>query len=278
MVPQLVRSPRARRRLRPLVWLLAAVAVVALATRLLPDGRNLEPVAAPQDVSASPAPPAPVEKRVPLRPADRRAIDSALDRFVPLAVDRRDPAAAYDLVTPSLKAGTTRAEWATGTIPVQPLPVQGKRFHQWTLSYSYPDHVGLELLLKPRREGDIGAIAFAVDFRRKQGRWLVDSFIPAAVFSGGGAPPRISAVPDFGATGGTRSPSSGRLSPIWFLVPAFLLGLGFVVPIGYAIRSWIAGRRAVRAYEASREDARALPPLPAPTRTRMAMARGGRNR
>jgi hypothetical protein len=263
-----------------LVLLLAALGVLALATRLLPGGRELEPVAAPGDVAAAPAP-APVERQnVRLRPRDRRAIDSALDRFVPAAVARRDPEAAFDLVTPSLKAGSTRAEWATGTIPVQPFPAQGQRFHHWTLSYSYPNHVGLELLLKPkqRKNAEIGAIAFAVDFRKQQGRWLVDSFIRAAVFAGAGAPPRISAVPDFGPTGGTRSPESGRLRPIWFLVPAFLLGLGFAFLIGHAIRSWIAGRRAVRAYEAGRQDARALPPLPGPTRTRIAMARGGRNR
>jgi hypothetical protein len=281
MVLRLLTSPRARRRGAALVSAIAAVAALALASRLLPDGRELD------DAAAQPAAPfaaqqpaqAPAEpRRVPLRPADRRAIDRALDRFVPAAVSRRDPALAYELVTPALRAGTTRAEWSTGTIPVQPFPARGRRFHHWTLSYSHPNHVGLELLLKPKREGDLGAIAFAVDVKKLRGRWLVDSFIPAAVFSGGGAPPRISAVPDFGATGGTRSPGSGRLRPVWFLVPGAILSLALVILLGYGVSTWLRGRRVVRAYEAEPSDARKLPPLPAPTRSRIALARAGRNR
>jgi hypothetical protein len=253
------------------------VAVLTAASRLLPDGKDdLGDVSAPPAAAvAEPVAAATPPKRVPLRRADRQAIDRALDRFVPAAVKRENPALAYELVTPALRAGTTRAEWATGTIPVQPFPARGKRFHHWTVSYSYPNHVGLELLLEPTRKNEIGAIAFAVDVKRLRGRWLVDSFIPAAVFAGAGAPPRISAVPDFGPTGGTRTPGSSRLRAVWLLVPGAILSLALVILIVYGLSTWLRGRRAVRAYEAERPHARSLPPLPNPTRSRIALARTG---
>ena len=272
MVPK---SPRARRRAAIAGAAVAAVAALAGAVQLLPGGKKLpDVVAAPAGEVAPPPPPPP---RVALARADRRAIDRVLDRFVPAAVRRADPAGAYDMVTPALRAGSTRTDWATGTIPVQPFPAAGNRFRHWTLSYSYPNHVGLELLLRPKRETEIGAIAFAVDLKRLRGRWLVDSFIPAAVFSGAGAPPRISAVPDFGPTGGTRSPGSGRLGLAWFLVPAAIFVLALAALIAHAASGWLRGRRAVRAYEAERGVGRTLPPLPAPARARVSFAREGRD-
>jgi hypothetical protein len=273
MVPKLRTSPRARRRALKAAAALAVIAATAGLTQLLPGGKQLSSPAAPAPAAAvAPQPSSVLPKNVPLRPADRRAIDRALDRFVPAAVRRSDPALAYDLVTPALRAGSTRAEWATGTIPVQPFPAQGSRFHHWTLSYSHPNHVGLELLLKPTHEAEIGGIAFAVDLKRMRGRWLVDSFIPAAVFSGAGEPPRISAVPDFGPTAGASSPGSRRLDPVWILVPASLLVLSLVVLLGYGVATWIRGRRVLR------DSPRALPPLPQPTRDRIAVAQAGRDR
>jgi hypothetical protein len=276
MVPNL-RSPRARRRAAAALSVVTGLAALGLASRVLPEGRaDLRNTAAPstEPVARTAAQPKPV----PLSRADRRAIDRALDRFVPAAVKREDPALAFDLVTPAMRAGTTRSEWATGTLPVQPFPARGERFHHWTLSYSHRNYVGLELLLEPTKKAEIGAIAFAVDVKRVRGRWLVDTFIPAAVFAGAGAPPRISAVPDFGPTAATSTPGNRRLEPIWLLVPGAILSLGLVILIAYGLSSWLRGRRAVRAYESVRPDARRLPALPAPTRTRIALARPGRNR
>ena len=249
-----------------------ALAAAAGLAQLLPGGKDLAGPSPAPAAAVAPQPPPAQPKEVPLRPADRRAIDRALDRFVPAAVRRDDPALAYELVTPALRTGSTRAEWATGTIPVQPFPARGDRFHYWTLSYSYPNHVGLELLLKPTREAGIGGIAFAVDLKRLRGRWLVDSFIPAAVFAGAGEPPRISAVPDFGPTAGASSPGSRRLDPVWILLPASLLVLSLVVLLAYAVATWLRGRRVLGS------SPRTLPPLPRPTRDRIAVARAGRDR
>ena len=269
MVYALRTSPRARRRALAIAASVLPLAGLLALTALLPGGKELRERAAPvAAASVQPPPPPPPPRTVPLARADRRAIDRVLDRFVPAAVARRDPGLAYDLVTPDLRAGSTRAEWATGTIPVQPLAVTGRRFRHWTLSYSHPGHVGLELLLKPAREGDVGAIAYAVDLKRMGGRWLVDSFIPAAVFSGAGAPPRISAVPDFGPTAAATSPGAQRLGSVWLLLPASLLLLSLVVLVAYAIATWLRERRALA------RSPRSLPPLPEPTRARIAVGRG----
>lgn len=48
-------------------------------------------------------------KQVSLSAADRHAILRTLDLFVPAAVRRENPLAAYDLVTPTMRKGTTRA-------------------------------------------------------------------------------------------------------------------------------------------------------------------------
>jgi hypothetical protein len=274
MVP---RSPKTRRRLVRALGLALVVAVVATVVAALPD-RHPTPQRAQVAPAAPAQPPPAAPKPVALPKRDRKAIDRALDRFVPAAVDRADPARAYDLVTPALRAGTTRRDWATGSIPVQPFPARGRSFHHWTLSYSYRNHVGLELLLAPRRGADVGPIAFAVDFRRIGNRWLVDSFIPAAVFAAPGKPPRITAVPDFGPATGTSTTGRARLSTVWLLLPAALLSLIVIVPLGFALVHWRRGRRAVRAYEAGLDNPRGLPPLPAPARSRVALERSGRGR
>lgn len=121
-------------------------------------------------------------RQVPLSQADRRAIDALLDRFVPSAVERRHPAAAWPLVTPAMRAGTTLREWARGEVPVVAYPARGRRFHNWVLQYSYRDVVGLELGLEPRPGAKVGAAAFQVELKRRRGVWLVDSIYLRAIY------------------------------------------------------------------------------------------------
>jgi hypothetical protein len=42
--------------------------------------------------------------------------------FIHEAVLRENPGASWDLVTPQMRSGSTRAQWATGNIPVTPFP------------------------------------------------------------------------------------------------------------------------------------------------------------
>ena len=139
-----------------------------------------------------------VRRQVSVSVADRRAIDRLLDRFVPDAVGRRDPGAAYALATPALRAGSTAADWRRGQLPVQPLPVRDTTFGGWVPSYSFADEVNFDLLVHARRGGAVGAISYTVDVKRVHGHWLVDSFVPAALFAPEGAVRRIISHVDYG--------------------------------------------------------------------------------
>jgi len=56
---------------------------------------------------------------VPLDPKARAVAEA----FVATAVARKDLAKSWELASPELRGDLTRADWLTGTIPVQPYPV-----------------------------------------------------------------------------------------------------------------------------------------------------------
>jgi len=193
-------------------------------------------------------------QRVRLSPTDRRAILQTLDRFVPAAVRRENPAAAYDLATPSMRQGTTRAQWARGRIPVYPYPARGAQFSGWGSLESYRNAVSLDLYLQPQAgHADIGPIVAGVALKRINGRWLVDSFYPKQVFGSVASPP-LTPVATVAAKAPELSATKGRLSPLWFVVPGVMLGLFVVVGLAFVFASLFRNRRAVRRIKL--EDAR----------------------
>jgi hypothetical protein len=254
-------SARTRRRLRIAGVVLGAALGIWAWSELQP---------APKRISAEPTEPgAPKvvgrERQVPLRAADRREIDRLLDAFVPAAVERRDPTGAYRLATPQLRRSATRQEWRRGEIPVYPYPASER--HDWTLNFSLPTYVSLDLFVQPREGADIGPIAFTVELRRERGRpWLVDSFFPTAMFPKpevGGQP---LAQPDLSPANvkGTSQTGKARLSPAFFLIPFVLLGLVLAIPIVMLVRDKLRESRAERIYALT--PRRTMPPLPKPYR------------
>ena len=188
---------------------------------------------------------APVEqKQVRVTAAERAAVDATLDRFVPAAMGRRDPGVAYDLSTPALRQGMTRAQWQHGAIPVYPLVPRGTEFHGWRLNYNFRGDVDLDLLLQPKAGSGGQPISYRIEVKRIGGRWLVDSATPVAVFGSH----RITATPDFGPGAAVGPGGKSRLSPVWFLVPAAIVGLFLAIPLGILMRDWRRGRRAMREY------------------------------
>src|SRR5262245_17952481 len=81
--------------------------------------------------------------------ADRAEINRVVDRFVVLALKRRDPGAAWSLASQNLRAGSTRKDWERGEVPALPYPARGKHFHTWSLAYAQPKLVGIDLLVRP---------------------------------------------------------------------------------------------------------------------------------
>lgn len=249
-------TPRARRRLLWLAALGIAGAVAAVVVAVLPSSKG--GFKGPR--SGGPVQIVRPRKQVPPSARDRAEINALLDRFVPAAVERRDPAAAYDLVTATLSAGTTRAQWRTGQIPVSPYDAGGTRFHGWIVITSYPGDITLDLTLQPRNPND-GPASFTVYLKRVRGRWLVDEFYRRAGYEPATAPtpPRSATV---AAPNRHRSSSRGRLGPIWFLVPLGLLSLIVIVPLIIFGKGWLDDKRVARKYR--EELSKELPPLPRP--------------
>jgi hypothetical protein len=247
----LLGSPRARRRLG---WAggtaLAAAAAVAVVV-LLPEGRRIGPTAA--DVAVRPPLPT-VERHVKteLTPAMRAEINETLARFIRAAVEREDPALAWELSGPSLRAGWTLQDWKRGQIPVFPFePRHEERRHMRKL-YAYEDKVGFDIILQPRRR-DQGAMAVTVDVVRQRGRWLVDTWTTAALFTPPEGRQWVTGVVDYSAGGFTdksykgKSPiGESRIDPTWLLAPVALIGLVLLVPAGLGVAA-LRRRRRLRA-------------------------------
>jgi hypothetical protein len=174
--------------------------------------------------------------------ADRAAIDRTIDAFVATAVRHRNVAAAYDLVTPAFRGGMTRAEWAKGDIPVYPYPARGTSWHGWTVDYVLKNDVAFELVLQPRRGSKADPISFSGEVKKRGGRWLVDSFYPAAIYVTKES--RVIGPRDFAPGGVANDAGESRLGPIWFAVPAAIGGLIVLVPIAFALRGWYHRRKA----------------------------------
>jgi hypothetical protein len=202
---------------------------------------------------------APAQAAYRLKPADKRAIDATLDRFVPAAVQRHDLAAAYDLVTPAMRTGISRRAWAHGTTNVMAYPARGTRFHGWTVDLAQPGYAMVDLLLQPRRHAHQGPMIFTVELRRIHGRWLVASFIPSASFAGAEKTGSMQAFADYGPLA-SKNPKPKHVNRLYLIAPALVMLLIVALPASILLRSWRRNRRAERAF--GKPLPRELPPLP----------------
>ena len=240
-------SYRWRRRF---AWIGAAIALaigIVVAAFALPkdSGRhyNLEPTGteAAQTVAN-------VVKQVRLTAAERRAVNRTVVAFVRSGVTRKDSAAAWDLVTPAMRAGVSRKQWNGGELPVLPYPATIPDNPTWNVLTSYPGDLTIDLLVQPRRGSNRGPIAFAVELKKAKQRWLVDSMVPEQGFA-----PTPSG--DKSAKGGgEEEPVSSRASGNrWlFIVPGSLLALIVLVPLVFLLNNWRKHRAIERRYRAER--------------------------
>jgi hypothetical protein len=195
-----------------------------------------------------------------LTPADRKAISASIDTFVNHAVKRQDVAASYDVVAPELKAGMTRKEWAKGDIPAYPYPARGLS-HGWTILYVTRDEVAVNLILRPKPGVRMRGILFNLYLRPAHGKWLIDSFMPAATINtelfGGAA--RVTSVRDFSPGAQSGGPHGKPLvSSVVAYIPFAVLALVLLALAGAL--TWGAMRY--------RPRAGSLPPFPGTRRTR----------
>jgi hypothetical protein len=172
--------------------------------------------------------------------ADRAAINRTLDAFVATAVRRHDVAKSYNLMTPQERGGMTRAQWAKGDIPVYPYPARGTSWHGWVLDYALKNEVAFELVLEPQRGHKLDPISFSASVKRIHGRWLVDSFYPAATFMT--SEHRVIGPRDFAAPSMVSAAGNSRLGAVWILVPASVGFLGVVALIGFLVVNFLRSR------------------------------------
>jgi hypothetical protein len=172
---------------------------------------------------------------------EREAIDRTLDRFVNTAVKRQNVDSAWNLVTPELRAGVSRSAWDKGNLPVYPYPALGTTFHGWTVDFASANEVDFELMIGKSKTD---SIQFTGTMKKLQGRWLVDSFNPAATFSGSGT---VVGTHDFTArSGGGGGTGTARLGSTWIAVPAALIGGGILLALGFFVFVWLRNRMAYR--------------------------------
>ena len=114
--------------------------------------------------------------------AEQRQVRAVAVRFIQSAVYRKHVADSFALTTRELHQGLSRADWATGTIPVVPYPANAVDDVRWRLDYSYADEVGLKVAFypKPRSGVDRQIFEIALQNHGKGGtpHWLVSYWAP----------------------------------------------------------------------------------------------------
>jgi len=182
-----------------------------------------------------------------LRHQDEVLALAVASRFLHTAVARRDVDRSWNLVSVEFRSGFTRKQWDSGDLPVVPYPV-GKT--TVSLEYSDTEGVGYLLAISPTRGSHQAPASFEIGLHPmgsgRHRRWVVDSWQPVnggvATASGGGTG---------NASGNTTSSSQAEGKPaegkIWLLVPAGLLSLIVLIPLGIVSVTWIRARRARRA-------------------------------
>jgi len=165
-------SPRNQRRL----VIAAAIVLVAGIAAFAVSRLGNTPEAAPVDRS----PNAPVKdvskvpKTVKLEPGAR----SAAQQFILTAVARKNLKAAYALAGPQIREGQSLKEWLTGNIAVVPYPVGSLKYSTIKIDYSYPDEAALEVAMIPKPGSKVKSLIFYMDLIKRQGHWLVNSWVP----------------------------------------------------------------------------------------------------
>jgi hypothetical protein len=257
---QLLASPRRRRRVaRVAVFLAVAGAAAFGITRLtLNQGVHEKEVFQPGKPAVAGS-----QKPVRLTKADRSEIGRTLVAFVRDGVAQGNLGSAYDLVTPAYRGGTTRSQWRKGQAPLYVYPAVTRGISgNWRVDYAYRGQVGVALMLSSTRPKKVGQVIVHAELRRRRGNWLVDNFAPVATFTPIGVGRQHETGPaDYagGSPADTRA-DQAALSPLWIVVPASVIALFLLVPLGFVIASRLRDRRAARAFEALHP--KTLPPLP----------------
>ena len=247
-------SPRRRRRLRWLVVPLVIAPLVFLGVHYsTPED---EGGATGPEVAALPEP-----KASPFTRSEQRAVRPVLKEWITSAVAREGVARSWDIAGPSLKQDATREQWNRGEIPVSPYPAGKKGLGDWSyVSYSYPNTVGLEVVVFPKPGSGQTAITADVELVKPHGKWLVDYWLPRPFRGGPGLTKKQARAAERKVakslaqtrrlkTTEINVDDRSRVSKVWWAVPIGLLSLIVIAPLSIGIVLWFRNRRAMREFE-----------------------------
>jgi hypothetical protein len=180
--------------------------------------------------------------------AERRAVRAVAVRFIESAVYRKNVADSFAITTSGLRQGASRAEWATGTIPIVPYPAKAVQTVRWRVDYSYADEVGLKVAFYPkpasRADRQIFDIALQNHGTAAAPHWLVSYWAPSGGVQLSRADPRARSI--------EATPPKAALGAIWLVVPIGIIVGGLVGVVAVVIvRGRIRRARAMRLYRSS---------------------------
>jgi hypothetical protein len=167
-----LQSPRFQRRFLIFASLVLAAGVIAIIAVKLGNNGDAKPInrspdAPVKDVSKVPT-------TVKLEPAVRRAAGD----FILTAVARKNLRKAYGLAGPQIKQGQSLKDWMTGNIAVVPYPVGSLDKATIKVDYSYANEAALEVALIPDKGANVKSLIFYMDLIKRNGKWLVNSWVP----------------------------------------------------------------------------------------------------
>ena len=180
-------------------------------------------------------------KPIRLTTRTRRQLDATVDDFVRSAVLRRDLPHSWELASPALRIGVSRRQWLRGQLPVYPYPADPQRT-EWDVDYADEEEVALNVTLVPRKGSREAPEVFGASLApvgRGPGRhWLVGSWFPRGAMS---QPEPVTPGPPAAAQRklspeereAVKRASEGQIDRVWWLVPAGLLALIVLGPLGY---------------------------------------------
>jgi hypothetical protein len=238
---RLLRSSRFRRRARWLAACLAVAGVIAfVGIRFSNTGHPEQQVFQPGKPQLVPKAP----RSDVFTAAEQRQVRAVAAHFIQSAVYRRHVADSFALTTSALHQGLSRADWASGTIPVVPYPANAVDVVRWRVDYSYADEVGLKVAFYPKARSGVDRQIFDIALQnRGKGatpHWLVSYWAPEGGVQLSQADPRAPSI--------DRDPPKPALGAVWLFVPigmivGGLLGVGMFL----AVRGRVRHRRATRA-------------------------------
>jgi hypothetical protein len=166
-------SPRLRRRLLYAAAAAATLGVLAILAVVI--GNAAGPKQAPLRPGAPQVYHRP--KPVPATAAEKRAAEHTLDVFVRSAVIRRNLAASWPLASPTMREGTSHADWLAGDLPVVPYPAGDFRTASFTLTGSYKGVLDYDVLVVPKKPSGDHRV-YSCELESLHGQWLVDFCYP----------------------------------------------------------------------------------------------------